>query len=130
MIPVPEVTQVDIAFPARGTELAPELDQIPQEFHYHPWWSQFWCPIWTQAPHRNPQDVQLSPREGVDAQAAWNVLTVVLGCYGIQQERKRAAMAFLSDQWFEDGWWPTDEVTAVHGVPVPVLGDEGEQEHG
>tara|TARA_Y100000310_G_scaffold250626_1_gene256904 strand:+ start:2403 stop:2825 length:423 start_codon:yes stop_codon:yes gene_type:complete len=126
MIPVPEVTKVDLAFPAMGEKIAPERKDIPEEFkcmhgHGHPYWEKFWAPVWYQT--REHTEMAMAPREGVDAEKAYKALSVVLGCYGISQERKMEAMAFLTDQWFEHCWFKGDDKTIL-GEPFEEDDDE------
>lgn len=91
-----EVTDIDLAFPARGIELMPDLDIIPDEFQGNEWnrfaedWFMFGWP-----------EQGLFPKEGVDPEKAVAHARVVLGCYGIKHEHKIAGVGFLLSLWFD-----------------------------
>ena len=98
MRPVPHVDDVDVAFPARGAELTPPYEEIPNEFKRSdtPEVRLFWRLFVGK-----PPEVGLKPREGVDGVMALKVLQVVMSTYGTKHEHKVAGWAFLCREWFE-----------------------------
>lgn len=110
MRPIPEVSPVDIAFPARGAQIAPPLCEIPEPFFAggtkgHRFFSDwFFARVdWSR--------VGMLPKEGVDPAAAFRVLEVVVGTRAIKQEHKEAAVSYLLHEWFEDFRWATRDGT-------------------
>jgi len=105
MRPIPEVTDADIAFPARGEELTPLWDEIPKEFKLR-------FPSGTAeneffnaaffGPCRNQK---YTPREGVDQTKALRVLKCVMSTRATKHEHKEAGFAFLVREWFENVEW-------------------------
>ncbi|WP_433673945.1 hypothetical protein [Microbacterium gorillae] len=97
--PNPTITDLDLAFPARGADpdVLPPMSIIPDRYDGKEDWDAF---------HRAwfytglPETVQLDVRAGIDPRQAWNHLRVVQGCYGSKHEHKMAALAWLSSRWF------------------------------
>lgn len=103
---IPEVSDVDLAFPARGVEFAPPLSEIPELFRAggtkgHRFFSDWFGGRvdWTR--------VGMLPKEGVDPAAAFRVLQVVAGTWSIKHQHKESAVAYLLHEWFEDFRWAT-----------------------
>lgn len=104
-----EVTDLDIAFPARGLELAPEWDDIPLEFR----------PVGSPTPEVRPYidladqlfnwyagfavglktNGVIEIKAGIEARTMQRHIQVVLLCYGFQHEHKIAAAAYLLSRW-------------------------------
>ena len=100
VVSIPEVSDVDIAFPARGDEFTPPWDEIPDEF------KKGQTPevnLFSDLFYGQPSSVTLEPREGVDREKAIRVLRVVMGTYGTKHEHKEAGWAYLVRQWFTLG---------------------------
>jgi hypothetical protein len=97
MRPVPQVSDVDVVFPARGPELTPPYDEIPDEFKRNAPEVRLFYGIFSGKPPK----LGLKPREGVDGAMALKVLQVVMGTYGTKHEHKVAGWAFLCREWFE-----------------------------
>ncbi|MGN7187003.1 hypothetical protein [Microbacterium enclense] len=96
-----EVTDVDIAFPARGPELTPAYETVSEEFKSQ-------RNVWVRVAerwffHGDPFDRFdiYGPVEGVDGDLAVRHLQVVLGTYGTKHQHKIAGAAFLLSLWFE-----------------------------
>lgn len=106
-----EVSDVDLAFPARGVELVPKYDDLPKEFrddsmcghgeariyfdmvnalisHYH-------CgdPF--------PSGFKMELMEGVVSSKVDRHFRVVVMCYGLKHEHKVAGAAWLLSQWMK-----------------------------
>lgn len=108
MIPIPHLTPVDVAFPARAKWIPP-MAEIPAQFHR---------PTETKGGRlfldifRGGVDYRtlgMLARDGVDPEKAWKALQVCATTFGIQHEHKEAAFAFLVDQWFTDIRWSTKD---------------------
>lgn len=108
MIPIPEVTDLDLAFPAGALEWMPEWDDIPEEFRDD--WSSFnggWCHIASHWFYNGlPATVEFYPKEGVDAAKAVRACQATLGSYAPKHEHKIAAVGYMLSQWFDkiEGW--------------------------
>lgn len=96
---VPQVTMVDVAFPARGVEFAPPYEEIPEVYKA---WQTPKTAFFMQLFYKGLKNLKLTPRDGVDADQAFAALRVIAGCYGLKHEHKMAAFAYLQDEWFED----------------------------
>lgn len=107
--PIPKLSDLDIAFPARAMEWLPPMDEIPDKFKAR-------GNAWTRLVGRwfakgLPRTTEFVPKEDVDAKAAFNVVRACLGSFEPKHEHKEAGCAFLMSEWFvqvRDG----DEVLA------------------
>lgn len=101
MIPIPEVTDVDIAFPASVKKWMPDMKDIPEEFKD---WNRE--NKWTKAQSdwffNGIKKAQFTPKSGVDAEKAFRVLACIQGSFEPKHEHKKAAVAYLMSQWFDD----------------------------
>lgn len=92
-----EVTDVDLAFPARGVQLVPPMSALPHEI------GEGWLLIARRWFYEGlPQGVSFVAKEGISAEAAYRHLSVVLGCYGLKHEHKEAAAAWLMSRWLTE----------------------------
>lgn len=96
-----EVTDLDRAFPARGVELTPRDEDIPQDFPNRSAWEFFASALFSSF----VADIQLLPAEGIDPAKAWRHIEVCLGTFGTRHERKIAGIAFLLSRWFVAARW-------------------------
>lgn len=106
-VPSTTITPGDLVFPARGAdpELLPALAQIPEEYRRPEAsgdpealrWAKFQSTWFSEG---LPATLQLYPRPGINAQQAFDHLSVLQGCYGSQHEHKAAAVAWLASRWF------------------------------
>lgn len=105
MLAIPEVTDVDVAFPARGVEIAPPWESIPDEF------KRLGQTIVSDLffGRVDMDSLKLYPLPGVDPNKAWRAIQVVLGCYGLKHQHKEAAALFMLHNWF--GAWTYKTVT-------------------
>lgn len=93
-----EVSDVDIAFPARGAELTPDYDALPPEFRNG---SDPWCHVAENAFHGRHGDLMMSIRPGIDFDKAARHLQCVMGTYATKHEHKIAGAAYLLSRWFK-----------------------------
>ena len=95
-MPVP-VSDIDLAFPARGLDLMPSMRVIPQKYHRnHPYHDlmHVWMFKGVAA------DVEFHMQDGVDGATAYRHLSVMVGSYASRHEHKMAAFAYLCSLWF------------------------------
>lgn len=91
------VTDIDLAFPARGLELAPPDELIPDTLDRK--WLDF-QQDWFM--YGLPEDCEIDLQPGVDGNEAMRHLRVVQGCYGLKHQHKQRAVAYLASLWFRD----------------------------
>lgn len=95
-MPVP-VSDVDLAFPARGLDIMPPMREIPQKYERsHPYHELLH--VW-MFKGLDPK-VEFHMREGVDGSEAFRHLSVIVGSFAPRHEHKMAAFAYLSSLWF------------------------------
>lgn len=98
-LPVPEINDVELAFPANALEWMPKWEDIPEEFrHGYSEWNEI-ASAWFGA--GLPADVEFYPREGVDPAKAVRACKATLGSYAPKHEHKEAAVAFMLSCWFK-----------------------------
>lgn len=104
MMPVPKVDDLDVAFPARGVELAPSWDDIPEKFKSgNALGNRIFSMLFYGSPRA--KDVEWLEKEGVNKRDALRALAVVMGCFGLKHEHKEAAFAYLVEEWFDAVSW-------------------------
>jgi hypothetical protein len=99
MLPIPDVTDVDMAFgKIRG--LLPAWDALPAEYRRE---SASGCRVASGLFYKGGKlsDHGLKPRDGVDSAKATRVLRACLGSFQPKHEHKIAGVGYLIDQWFE-----------------------------
>lgn len=102
MIPIQDVTDIDVAFPASVSHLMPAYADIPKPFKDGSTkWNQlatdwFFCGI---------KNLELTPKDGVDPTKALRHLKCIMGSFEPQHEHKEAAVAYLLSEWFTDVTW-------------------------
>lgn len=103
-----DVSDIDIAFPAKVSHLMPPMASIPDEFkRFSGEWVEFQR-AWFYG-HRKIASV--TPKDGIDASAAIRHLHCIQGSFEPKHEHKEAAVAYLASLWF-DGVTYADEVPA------------------
>ena len=124
VLPVPPITQVDLAFPTgRHT---PPWRWVPDEFRNEPGgdyensnnpWVKLASDLFGGT--RWASDWQAIPKPGVAAQSAYNAVRVTLGNYGMKHEHKLATCGWMLSEWFKDFWFKGDTHTTIEKVKVP-----------
>lgn len=107
------VTDADIAFPARGVELTPDFDELPDDYRdlnmrgNHP--EVFIHFELANALHAFyavhlplPEDLVFEFNEGVTADAVQRHVRVVVGTFGTKHEHKICGLAWLLSLWMKD----------------------------
>jgi len=97
MIPVPETSDVELAFST--IEHLPKWEEIPEKFkaHANPWAKLFskWFFLGIEA------DELGTARPGVDHTKAVRALKAIMQSYAPKHEHKEAGVAMLIHEWFE-----------------------------
>lgn len=122
-LPVPEVSDVEMAFPTgRST---PSWESIPEEFRKHP--PQVWVTLVTDFFYgvKPSSQWRAIPYEGVDPNKAMRAISESLGNHGIKHEKKVASVAYMLSQWFSDFWWDGDTRSRVGDEEVPEMPSNG-----
>jgi hypothetical protein len=98
-LPIPEVTDVDMAFPAHPP--LPAWDDIPEEFKHlngTPF-NRIVSKLFFQGGRLS--DFGLTPKEGVDQIKTMRAIKACLGSFEPKQEHKEAGVAFMFSEWFD-----------------------------
>jgi len=98
MYPIDEVSDAQLAFPARLGKMLPPRKEIPKK--YWAWHGQDLASQWFY--EGLPKGTTFVPKEGVDRQKALRHLKALLGSFEPEHNHKMAAVTFLLDEWFED----------------------------
>jgi len=106
MLPIPEITDVELAFPARALEWMPPMEAIPPEFHDmngQTEWNRI-ARAWFYT--GLPSTTGFHVKEGVDGAAALRAISATLGSFAPKHEHKEAAVAYMLASWFDKitGW--------------------------
>lgn len=131
MLPIPEVSDVELAFPASPSAAVP-IVKIPKQFlivarleHDRTGVDDRLMEVaraWEQLVSRwffqGAPDLQLVPREGADAKKAFRAIRAVMGSYQYKHEHKTANVAYLFDEWFSDYWFKGDKESRIGKVAV------------
>jgi hypothetical protein len=97
-IEIPELTDIDVAFPASALDWMPPMEEIPDEFKDR---SNEWCKIASSWFFFGlPKNVKFYPREGVDPAKAVRAIQATLGSYAPRHQHKEAAVAYMLSCWF------------------------------
>ena len=106
MLPIPEVSDIDIAFGASALNWMPKREDIPEEFKFMRGKSE-WNEIAAAWFFKGlPSTVEFVPKEGVDSQKALRVIQATLGSFAPKHEHKEEAVAYMLASWFKKvkGW--------------------------
>lgn len=100
--PKEEISDIDLAFPARALEFMPPWEEIPEQFKNDrddsiASYIDF-AERWSYGLLK--EDESLVAREGINAEEAGRQLTLIVDSYAPKHEHKIAAMAMLMSQWF------------------------------
>ena len=101
MLPIPEVTDIDIAFPARPP--LPAWDDIPEDFRRERGDAKDWCEIVNRMFFEGGSlvDFGIVPKKGLDLKAAMRAIRVCLGSFEPKHEHKAAGVAYMLSEWFD-----------------------------
>lgn len=117
MRPIPEVSDIEIAFPTRAMEILPAMKDIPDEFvevSSCSWDGKTtrrcrngkpgsrWLEVISDWFFRGLKDVEWTPKPGVDPKKALRAIQACMGDWSPSHEHKEAGCAFLLSEWFED----------------------------
>lgn len=98
VFPVPEISDVELAFPATALDWMPEWDAIPAEFKDgRTEWNKI-ALQWFR--YGLPAEVEFYPYVGVDPEKAVRAIQATLGSYAPKHQHKEAAVAFMLSEWF------------------------------
>jgi hypothetical protein len=98
--PVPEISDVEMAFPANVLDWIPSRDEIPDEFKFIRGKSE-WTDIVSAWFFQGLSDkVEFYPAEGVDPEKALRAIKALLGSFQPKHEHKEEAAAYLLSLWF------------------------------
>lgn len=113
-----DFNDVELAFPAHALEHMPAYEDIPDGYkHSQEWFSRVWDDLF----FGGLDDIQFFPKdeswdEG-DVRRAWRHLNVILRSFAPKHEHKQAALAYLTDQWFEAVRWKRKGENVWEGTP-------------
>lgn len=99
-IPVPDLTAVEIVFPAHVLDWAPRWDDIPEHFRSMNDKSEWSLIAHTWFNSGLAATTEFHAAEGVDAKKAVRALKALLGSFQPKHEHKIAAAAYLLSCWF------------------------------
>lgn len=105
MRPIPEITDVEIAFPANVIgKFLPNTNEIPVEFQNYSTdpLAKKWIKVMEDWFYFGLKNVKWIPKSGVDPKLALRVIKACMGSYEPKHEHKTAGVAFLLSEWFED----------------------------
>lgn len=98
MLPVPELSDLDVNFPAKPP--LPEWKDIPEEFKRY---SNPFAQIASELFFKGGKlaDYGLTPKEGVDIGKATRAIRSCLGSFDPKHEHKEAGVAYMLSEWFD-----------------------------
>ncbi len=102
MLPIPEISDAEAAFPANPP--LPKWDEIPEDFRKgwagssHPW-----CRIPSKWFFKGGtlDEFGLTPKDGVNADAAMRAIMACLRSFAPKHEHKIAGVGFMLSEWFD-----------------------------
>lgn len=122
-LPLPNVTAVDLAFPAAPVHWIPDTivpreawsdtAKMPKDVPSNPeaapryaYYEDIFKRLFYR--HEDATTLRLIPKAVGEGQRTWDALVCVMGCYGFSSEHKHAAWAFAADEWCEGIWFEKD----------------------
>lgn len=127
-LPVPEVSQADIAFPTDRHNppwhwVKPEFKAGNDPLSDHENSTNPWCRLVDTFVfgRRDASEWQAIPKEGIDPQKAFDVASVAMRSWGSRVEVKIATVAYMLSEWFVDFWWKGDTYTVVNNYKLSEL---------
>lgn len=98
MIAIPEVSDLEIAFPADVMKFMPAMKDIPEEYPNAEKWDKLFS-TWFYFGIKN---ATFTPKAGVDQVKALRAIKAIMGSFQPKHEHKTAAVAYLMSEWFDD----------------------------
>ncbi len=95
---------LDLAFPTSIKGYIPEWGDIPQEFRAWPPRNK-WGRLVSDWFYSGVKLGKLTPKEGIDAQAAMRHVQYCMKSFEPKHEHKEAGCAYLLSLWFDDIEW-------------------------
>lgn len=96
---VPEISDVQFAFPAEALEWMPPMEEIPEEFKRGHTEQNKLASVWFVS--GLPEGTKFYPKPGVDARAAVRAINATLSSYAPKHQHKEAAVAYMIASWFD-----------------------------
>jgi len=99
MIPVPELSDIDIAFV--NIKHMPKYSDVPEDFksRRNPYVE--FVGQWFYLGRTQEDMDRLVPKDGIDKSKALAAVKAILGSFEPKHEHKEAGCAYLLSQWFE-----------------------------
>jgi hypothetical protein len=118
MIPIPEVSDLDMAF--GNIKHLPEYKDIPEEYknmNKQTGWLGF-ISKWFFRGLDDKDMERINPREGVDPKLALRAVGAIMRSFEPKHEHKAAGCAYLMSEWFtideKKSWGPEKDNPPVH----------------
>lgn len=109
VLPIPEISDLDVAFGVDALKWMPPMDEIPAEFKVQGFGPK--SPEWNRIVSRwffngLPATTKFVAKDGVDGKAALRVIKATMGSFEPKHEHKEACCAYMLASWFEKvtGW--------------------------
>lgn len=101
MLPIPEVTDIEMAFPTMVP--LPAWNDIPEDFRQERGESEPWHRIVSTifCEGGRLSDFGLTPKPGIDKDKATRAIRTCLGSWEPSHEHKTAGVAFMLSEWFD-----------------------------
>jgi len=87
------------------TKLLPKRSEVPEEFDFMG--SSKWNKLFTDIFFVGLEDLDVTPKEGVDADAALLCIKAHMSSWEPKHEEKEAGVAYMMSILFEDATWTT-----------------------
>lgn len=100
-----ELSDVSLAFPADALDYMPSWESIPDEFKNRNVRGDWRRDLWSDIMFAGLDSIELYPKEGIDPNTAFRQLSAIVRSYAPKHEHKEAALAYLTDLWFEGATW-------------------------
>ena len=132
-LPVPEVSNASIVFPT--SKHTPPWHWVPNEFKRngdpmaeHENRDNPWCKVANDFAIglRKVSTWRALPKDGINAQKAWDAIRETLGSWRDRVEVKIASVAYMMSEWYKDCWWEGDEATRIKGIEIANMFRLGE----
>jgi len=85
------------------TKLLPKRSEVPEEFDYRG--GSIWNKLFTDMFFCGLEELDITPKEGVDVNAALKCVKAHMGSWEPKHEDKEAGVAYMMSILFEDATW-------------------------